>query len=45
MWLLSLGALQQESHGSLLTDVYGAECHQELHNGNDLDCPSMRHGT
>ena len=37
MWLLGLGALQQESHGRLLTDVYGTGYHQELHSGNDLD--------
>ena len=29
MWLLGLGALQQESHGRLLTDVYGTGYHQE----------------
>lgn len=45
MWLLSFGALQQEIHGRFLTDVYGAGYHQELHSGNDLDCPLIRHGT
>ena len=45
MWLLSFGALQQESRGRFLTDVYGAGYHQELHSGSDLDCPLIRHGT
>ena len=31
MWLLGLGALQQESHGRLLTVVYGTGYHQGLH--------------
>ena len=45
MWLLGFGALQQESHGRLLTDAYEAGYHQELHSGNDLDWPSIRHCT